>query len=85
MARICRVDKDFNLKLWDILLNQETISLNFLIQSRSLPHISAYTHIFGEFDYNRTSLAPPGTIIVIINRPNNISSLAPHVEDGWYI
>ena len=43
---LCNVDKDFRLPLWYILLQQATISLNFLRQSR----ISAYTHIFREFD-----------------------------------
>ena len=47
--------------------------------------LSAYTHIFADFDYNRTPLSPPGTIIVIHNRPNDISSWAPHGEDDWYI
>ena len=49
-----------------------------LIQSRMYPHLSSYTHIFGEIDYNHTPLDPPGTIIVIHNRPNNIVSWAPH-------
>ena len=42
-------------------------------------------HIFGEFDFNRTPLAPPGTRIVIQNRPTDCSSWEPHGEDGWYI
>ena len=46
IAGLCSVDKDFHLQLWDRLLQQATISLNLLIQSRTLPHISAYTHIF---------------------------------------
>ena len=85
IAVLCSVDKDSHLKLRDILLHQATISLNFLRQSRILPHLSAYTHIFGEFYYNRTPLAPPGTRILIHNRPNDIASWAPHVEYGWDI
>ena len=44
---LCIVDKYFHIKLWDRILQQETISLNLLRQSRTLPYISAYTHIFG--------------------------------------
>ena len=43
---LCSVDKEFHLQLWDTLLQRATISLNFLRQSRSLPHLSAYTHNF---------------------------------------
>ena len=43
IAVLCSVDKDFHLQLWDILLQQERISLNLLRQSRTLPRLSAYT------------------------------------------
>ena len=43
---LCSVDKYFHLQLWYRLLQQATIILNFIIQSRTLPHLSAYTHIF---------------------------------------
>ena len=47
IAGLCSVDKDFHLQLRDRILQQATISLNFLRQSINLSHISAYTHIFG--------------------------------------
>ena len=50
-----------------------------------LSHLSAYTHIFGNFCFLRTPLAPPGTQIVIHNIPNYRESWEPHGEDGWYI
>ena len=37
IAVLCSVDKDFHLQLWDILLQQERISLNLLRQSRTIP------------------------------------------------
>ena len=54
IAELCSLDKGFHLQLWEKLLQQETISLNLLRQSRTLPHISAYTYIFGEFYFNHT-------------------------------
>ena len=79
------MDRDFHIKLLDIILQQTTIILNYLSQSRTLPHILAYTHIFGEFYFNRTPLAPPGTIEVIHNSPNDRVSWKPHGEYDWYI
>ena len=47
IAGLCIVDKDFHLQLWVRLLQQATISLNLLRQSRTFPQLSSYTHIFG--------------------------------------
>ena len=85
IAGICRVDKYLHLQFWDILLQQETISINFLRQSRIHPHLSSYMYIFGEFYYNHTLLDPPETRILIHNRPNDRASWAPHGEYGRYI
>ena len=61
------------------------ISLKLLSQSITLPHISAYTHIFREFDFDRTPLDPPGTKVVIHNKPNDRALWETHAEDGWHI
>ena len=82
---LCIVDRDFHLQLWNRLLQQATISVNLLIQSRIITRLSDYNYIFGEFDYNRTPLAPQEIRIVIHNRPNYRASWAPHGEDVWYI
>ena len=47
IAGLCSVDKYFHFQLWYRLLKQAAISLNLHSKSRTLPHISAYTHIFG--------------------------------------
>ena len=75
---LLRVDKDLHIQLWYILIQQETIILNLLRQSRNYSHLSDYTHIFGELYYNYTLLAPPGKRIVVHNSPNFIESCAPH-------
>ena len=85
IARLCSVDKDFHVQLWERLLEQAKIRLNLLRQSRILPHISAYIRIFRSFDFNRTPLVPPGTKIFMHNRPNDCALWAPHVEGFWYI
>ena len=52
------VDKDSHFQMWDRLPEQAKISLNFLRQSIIIPHLSAYTHIFGKFDYNPLTVIP---------------------------
>ena len=58
------------------------ISLNMLRHSIFHPHLSAYIHIFGEFNYNLTPISLEGTRVVIQNRTNDKASWAPHEESG---
>jgi hypothetical protein len=42
-------------------------------------------HIFGQYDFNRAPMAPPGTIIIAHETPSRRRTWAPHEQDGWYI
>jgi hypothetical protein len=85
IAGLSSTDKLFPLNLWDQLLPQAEITLNLLRTSCINPKLSAYAQIGGAFDYNATPLAPPGTKIVIHEKPSVQGSWAPHGLDGWYI
>jgi hypothetical protein len=39
----------------------------------------------GTFDYNRTPMAPPGTKIVVHEKPNQRRTWDPHGVNGWYL
>jgi hypothetical protein len=56
-----------------------------LITSRINPKLSASTHIYGQYDFNRAPMAPPGTIIIAHETPNRRRTWANHDQDGWYI
>jgi hypothetical protein len=71
--------------LWDRLLPQAVITLNMLRTSRINPKLSASTHIYGQYDFNRAPMAPPGTRIISHETPNRRRTWAPHGQDGWYI
>jgi hypothetical protein len=71
--------------LWDRILPQAVITLNMLRTSRINPKLSAATHIFGQHDYNRAPMAPPGTRIIAHETPGRRKTWAPHGQDGWYI
>jgi hypothetical protein len=59
IAGLCSTDKYFPIHLWDRLLPQAVITLNMLRTSRINPKISAATHLFGQYDFNRAPMAPP--------------------------
>jgi hypothetical protein len=85
VAGMCSVDKQFPMHLWCELLPQATLTLNLLQISCINPTISAATQLFGQFYFNRTSLAPPGTRAVAHVKPKARRTWAPHGEDAWYI
>lgn len=57
--------------LWDCLLQQATITLNLLQPSQQNPKISAYQMLEGNFDFNCTPIAPPGTKIILHGKEIN--------------
>jgi hypothetical protein len=85
IAGLCSVDPNFPLKLWDKLLPQSTITLNLLRKSRINPRMSAYAQLNGHFDFNRSTLAPPGTRIIAHEKPDQRASWDPHGLDGYYL
>jgi hypothetical protein len=85
IAGMCTTDKSFPMHLWQRLLLQAVITLNMLRTSRINPKLSASTHIFGQYDFNRAPMAPPGTRIIAHETPNRRSTWDPHGQDGWYL
>jgi hypothetical protein len=85
LVGLCSVDKQFPMHLWCELLPQATLTLNLLRTLRMNPNISAETQLYGQFNFNRTPLAPPGTRAVAHVKPKARRSWAPHGEDAWYV
>ena len=68
-----------------LLLPQAEITLNLLRSSRRQHRLSAYACLNGNFDFNRTPLAPPGTRVVVHVTPEQRANMAPHGIDSWYV
>jgi hypothetical protein len=85
IAGICSTDNSFPMHLWDRLLPHAVITSNMLRTSRINPKLSATTHIFVQFDFNREPMAPPGTRIIAHETPTRRQAWAPHGQYGWYI
>ena len=85
IAGLATTDPEFPLRLWCRLLRQSEITLNLLRPSRINPKLSAYAQIEGNFDFNRTPLAPPGTRVVAHEKPGQRDTWDAHGVDGWYV
>ena len=59
--------------------------MNLLRTARANPKLSAFAYIFGQFDYMRTPLVPPGTKIIAHLKPGNRPTWSPNGEEGWTI
>ena len=71
--------------LWDWLLQQSTITLNLLHPSQRNPQVSSYTILEGQFGFNKTPMAPPGTKVLLHDKPVQLKSWNPHGSEGWYL
>lgn len=85
IAGLASTDKDFPMHLWDRLLPQAQLTLNLMRQSRINPRLSAEAQLNGAFDFNATPLAPPGTKVLLHDKPNVRRSWDPHGTEGWYV
>jgi hypothetical protein len=85
-ANLATCDPDFPVSEWDRILFQAELTLNLLQSSRVNPKLSSYAYyLFGNFDFIKTPLAPPGTKTVVHLKPDQRASWAYHGEEGWYV
>ena len=61
---LATVDPDFPMREWDRLLPQAELTLNLLRSARVNPKLSAWAYLFGQYDYQKTPIAPPGTKVI---------------------
>jgi hypothetical protein len=85
LAGLCSTDPDFPMHLWNRLLPQAIVTLNLLRGSRINPKLLAHAQVFGQYSYNTTTIAPPGTHILVHNKPDIRASWTPHAVDAWYL
>ena len=78
-------DPDYPLREWDRLIPQAELTLNLLRNSRINPKLSAWSYLFGNHDFNKSPLAPPGTRVILHSKPDNRKSWAYHGEKGFYV
>ena len=66
-------------------MHQCEMTLNMLHRSRINPKMSAYTQLFGVFDYNWTPITPLGTKAFIHKRIGQRRSHVDHGKVGYVI
>ena len=54
-------------------------------QFQSQPALSAYAYPFGPYNFNKSTMAPSGTRVIVHNQPGNRTSWGHTGTPGWYI
>ena len=67
-------DPDYPLQEWDRIIPQAELTLNLLRSSRLNPKLLAWAYLFGNFDFNKSPLFPPGTKIILHAKPGKRAS-----------
>ena len=70
---------------WDRVLPVTVLTLTMLRPSRINPKKPAYNEILGNFDFNKTPLAPPGCLILAHKRAQERATWADHGVKGYFI
>ena len=78
-------DPTFPKNQWDRVLPVAVLTLNMLRPSCINPAKSAYNELWGNFDFNKTPLAPPGCLIVAHERAEDRGTWADHGVKGYFI
>jgi hypothetical protein len=81
-AILAGVDNTFPMRLWDRLLPQAILTLNLLRQSNTVPTVSAYQYVHGNFDYNKMPLAPLGCAVQLHQSNTKQASRAENSING---
>ena len=85
LAGLSSCDPLFPIDKWNRLLEQAELTLNLLRTARCNPNLLAHPYLHGIYDFNRETLAPPGTKVIIHQRPSVQKSWGYHGKGGWYV
>ena len=85
LSGLVTCDENNPIHEWDRILPQCELTLNLLRNSRINPKLSSWALLNGNHDFNKVPLAPPGTKVIIHNKPKKRTSWQYHGTEGWYI
>ncbi|OEU09681.1 hypothetical protein FRACYDRAFT_194739, partial [Fragilariopsis cylindrus CCMP1102] len=85
IAILYGTDNSLPAKQWDQLIKQAIMTQNICQPSRINPRLSAHQQVWGNFDFNKTQLAPPGCEVIVHEKPIERGAQACYGVVGYYI
>ena len=85
IATIATFNYHCPIQLWSKMLPQMQDTLNMMRTSRNNKKLTAYEELKGDFDWNRTPLAPLGTKAWAFIDPDERNTYAPHCDLAYVV
>ena len=85
IAGMGTLDPNCPIQLWCQFIEQGQDTLNMLRVSRINSKLSSYAALEGQFNFNKTPLAPVGTKALVFLDPNKRNTWQSHAVDAWYV
>ena len=85
IAGLGTLDPNCPIQLWCQFIEQGQDTLNLLRTSRVNSKLSAYAILEGQFEFDKTPLAPVGTKALVFLDPKKRASWNTHAVDAWYV
>ena len=85
LSWLATCDPDFPIRECDWLTQQAELTLIILRNSRANPNLFVWASLFGNYNFNRCPLVPPGTKVLLHSKLSQHKIWAFRGEHGWYI
>ena len=82
---MCGTDPKFPMQLWWRILRQVEHQLNMIRKSRVAPNVSAFTHLYGQHNYDENFSTPLGTAVKMYVMPEKQRGFDSHTKSGFYL
>ena len=84
-STIASLPQKFPLGLWCRLCPQVDLSVNIVRKCRQNPALSAWAAMEGEYHFNATPIAPPGSEMMIHKKPGRRRTFGMNAQKAWYL
>ena len=85
IAGLASVHPEFPIAYWCRLVEQCNVTLNLLRTCRMNNALSAQASLFGDFHFDHTPMAPPGTDTLAHVKPCVRETYGYHSQEAWYV
>lgn len=77
VSGLATTDPNFPLHVCCRMIEQANITLNLMRPSNINPNVSSYASLEGNYNFNKEPLLPPGTRVLLHNKPQQLKTWDP--------
>ena len=85
IASLASLPADFPIANWCRLIPQTNLTLNLMRPCRQNQALSAHAALYGDFHFESTPMAPPGTKCLAHAKPSTRNTFGHHAKDAHFV